>query len=374
MDEKYMLMALKLAARGIGCVEPNPAVGCVIVKLEQIIGKGWHRKFGANHAEINALEDCKKLAAEATMYITLEPCCHQGQTPPCTDAIIAARPARVVIASIDPSPHANGKSIELLRRAGIDVQVGLCEEQARLLNAPFFKYVATTRPWIILKWAQSIDGKAAYVDTSQKWISNEFSRSDANKLRRRVGGILVGINTVLADDPLLTVRPRTRRQPVRIVMDGLLRIPMGSKLLRTAKKVPVMIVSSKEAFETHSDTVARINEKGAEVFSVPTNYGRCEINTLLDELGRRNITQLLVEGGPKILASFLVERLADEICVYITPKLLGAEGAADIPESLAELAEVVTLNNVNIKQFDNDVRLSGMVKWQSSEPSGLGRQ
>ncbi len=376
-DEKYMLAALKLAARGVGSVEPNPAVGCVIVKSVQIIGKGWHRKFGESHAEINALEDCKTLAADpagSTMYITLEPCSHQGQTPPCTDAIIAARPAKVMVAAIDPSPHANGKGIELLRRAGIEVQVGLCEREARQLNAPFFKFTTTRKPWVILKWAQSIDGKAAYADTTQRWVSNELSRSDAHKLRHRVGGILVGINTVLADDPSLTVRPRTRRQPLRIVLDSRLRIPMRSKLLRNTKKAPVMIVSGRQAVEEHSTTVARINKKDAEVLALPAYSGHCEINLLLDELGRRRITQLLVEGGPKVIASFLKERLVNEICVYVTPKLLGAEGAADITEALAELTEAVGLDNVNIKQFGNDVRLSGLVKQQSRETSGIEQQ
>jgi diaminohydroxyphosphoribosylaminopyrimidine deaminase/5-amino-6-(5-phosphoribosylamino)uracil reductase len=377
MDEKYMQTALKLAARGIGSVEPNPAVGCVIVKSVQIIGKGWHRKFGESHAEINALEDCKTLAADpagSTIYITLEPCSHQGRTPPCTDAIIAAGPARVVIAALDPSPHANGKGVELLRRAGIEVQVGLCEQQARLLNAPFFKFIETERPWVILKWAQSIDGKAAYADTTQRWVSNELSRSDAHKLRHRVGGVLVGINTVLADDPSLTVRPRTRRQPLRIILDSRLRIPIGSKLFRAAKKAPVMIVSSRRAVEENSATVARINKKGAEVLALPAYSGRCEINLLLDELGRRRVAQLLVEGGPKVIASFLKERLVDEICVYITPKLLGAEGTADISEALAELTEIVGLDNVSIKQFGNDVRLSGLVKRQGRQPSSVNQQ
>ena len=377
MDEKYMQTALKLAERGIGAVEPNPAVGCVIVKLVQIIGRGWHMKFGESHAEINALEDCKTLAADpagSTMYVTLEPCSHRGQTPPCTDAIIAARPAKVIVATMDPSPHANGKGVELLRQAGIEVKVGLCEQQARLLNAPFFKFVNTGKPWVILKWAQSIDGKAAYADTTQRWVSNELSRNDAHKLRRRVEGILVGINTVLADDPSLTVRPRTQKQPLRIVLDSRLRVPMSCKLLRTTKKAPVMVVSGQEAVGEHPAIVARINKKGAEVLTLPAYSGLCEINLLLDELGRRRISQLLVEGGPQVIASFLKERMVDEICVYITPKLLGAEGSADISEALAELTEVVGMDNVNVKQFGNDVRLSGLVKRQSREPSGMNQQ
>ena len=357
-----MLKALSLAERGVGSVEPNPAVGCVIVKSGKIIGKGRHEKSGENHAELNALESCKTSVAGATMYVTLEPCCHQGKTPPCTDAIIAARPAKVVIANIDPSPHANGKGVEILRRAGIEVQVGLCEEQARPLNAPFFKFVTTGRPWVILKWAQSIDGKAAYKNATQRWISNELSRKDVQKLRRRVQAILVGINTVLADDPLLTIRPGIKGKPLRIVLDGKLRIPMGSNLLRTCRKVPIIIVSNRQAIEENPDIAAKIEQKGGEIFPVPSRDGLCELGPLLDELGKRKAVRLLVEGGPKVITSFLKERLADEIRVYIAPKILGAQGRVNITEPMAELSKVVGLHHVDIKRFGDDARLSGLPK------------
>ncbi len=189
-----MQSALKLAEKGISSVEPNPAVGCIIIKAGQLIGKGYHKKFGGPHAEVNALEDCRTLGMTpegGTMYVTLEPCCHQGKTGPCTQAIIGAGIARVIAATIDPSEHANGKGMEQLRQAGIEVEVGLCEQEARLLNAPFFKYVTTGKPWVVLKWAQSLDGKLAYADQSaeKRWITNEASRNDAHRLRRRVGAI-----------------------------------------------------------------------------------------------------------------------------------------------------------------------------------------
>jgi len=212
MDTKYMGMALRLARRGIGSVEPNPAVGAVIVKANQIIGKGWHKKFGGAHAEINALEDCKTLGVNprgAAMYITLEPCSVQGKTGPCTQAIIEAGVAKVLVATIDPSEHAGGKGIEQLRDAGIEVQTGICETQARLLNAPFIKFAVTGKCWVTLKWAQSIDGKVAITEprpSGSGWISGEQSRKDVHKLRRRAQAILVGVNTVIADDPLLTAR------------------------------------------------------------------------------------------------------------------------------------------------------------------------
>ena len=363
-DEKYMQMALKLAQRGIGLVEPNPAAGCVIVKSSQIIGKGWHKKFGGPHAEINAISDCKTLGvspAGATMYVTLEPCCHRGKTGPCTDAIIAAKLAKVVVAMIDPSEHAAGRGIEQLRNAGISVQAGVCENEAKLLNAPFIKSATTGKCWVVLKWAQSIDGKLAYADeNNERWLSNEQSRKDAHKLRRRVQGILVGIGTVLADDPLLTARPSRGKQPTRIVLDSQLRIPLDCKLLATAKKAPVLIITSAEAVRTNSQKQEKITQKGAEVLTVPTTQGRCDICFLLDELSRRGIAQLLVEGGPSVIASFLKERFADEICVYIVPKILGGYGSIEKPEPMAELAKAVGLHHVDIKRFGDDVRLTGL--------------
>ena len=362
-----MRVAISLASRGIGSVEPNPAVGAIIVKKNQIIGRGWHKKFGGPHAEINALEDCKTLGVNpqgATMYVTFEPCCHQGKTPPCTDAIIAAKLAKVVVATIDPSEHANGKGIEQLHNAGIQVQTGICETQALLLNAPFIKFATTGKSWVILKWAQSVDGKMALTDKASRhrWISNELSRKDAHKLRRRVQGILVGIGTVLADDPLLTARPSKGKQPTRIILDSQLRIHLDCKLLATAKKAPVLVVTSEEAVQKDPQTVEKITLKGAEVLAVPTTQGRCDINSLLDELSNRGIAQLLVEGGPTVIASFLKQRLVDEVCIYIAPKILGGSGNVNITESMAELTKAVGLHYVDIKRFGDDVRLTGICK------------
>lgn len=362
-DEKYMQTALKLAQRGIGSVEPNPAVGAVLVKAGQVIGKGWHRQFGGPHAEINALEDCNKLAAKpqaATMYVTLEPCCHQGKTAPCTDAIINAKLAKVVVATIDPSQHANGKGVEQLRAAGIEVQTGVCEAEAKLLNAPFIKFAATGRSWVILKWAQSIDGKLAWAGTTagRRWISGERSRDDAHKLRRRAGAVLVGINTVLADDPLLTARPSKDRQPARVVLDSNLRIPLDCKLLTTANESPVLVVTSDEAARNNPQKQEQITGRGAEVLVCPPT-GRSNLYYLLDELSTRGIAQLLVEGGPTVIASFLKESLADEIVVYITPKLLGAAGVASISPPMTDSLD---LHHVETSQLGEDIRLSGLTK------------
>jgi len=371
-DEKFMQMALRLAKRGIGSVEPNPAVGCIIVKDGRIIGKGRHKKFGGPHAEINALQDCKEPGVNpqgATMYVTLEPCCHYGKTPPCTDAIIAAGIAKVVAATIDPSPHANGAGMKQLREAGIEARTGVCETEARILNAPFIKFAATGKCWVILKWAQSIDGKVAYAGkvrnsgpVARCWISNELSRKDAHRLRRRVQGILVGVNTVIADDPLLTPRPSRGKKPARIVLDTHLRIPLNCRLLATAKKVPVLIVTNEGAVKANSDIVDKIAHKGAELLAVPMDQGRCDIESLLDELSRRGVTQLLVEGGPTVLTSFLKRELADEICVYIAPKILGGGGSAAITGPMMELSEALGLHYVDVKRFGDDIRLTGLTE------------
>jgi diaminohydroxyphosphoribosylaminopyrimidine deaminase/5-amino-6-(5-phosphoribosylamino)uracil reductase len=366
-DSKYMRAALRLARRGIGSVEPNPAVGAVLVKANQVVGKGWHRKFGGPHAEINALQDCKTLGVNpqgSAMYVTLEPCCHQAKTGPCTEAIIAAGIEKVVVAAIDPSEHANGKGIEKLRSAGIELETGVCEMQARLLNAPFFKFAATGKTWVILKWAQSIDGKMAWTQPGpeHEWISGEQSRKDVHKLRRQAGGILVGINTVIADNPLLTARPSKGKKAVRIVLDSNLRIPLDCKLLATAKKVPLLILTDRESFRAKGQIVDEITRKGAEVLAFPEGQGRSNLCFLLDELAKRNVSQLLVEGGPTVIASFLKERLVDRIVVYITPKILGPQGSVGINPPMAELTEAVGLNNVEIERFGDDVRLTGLLK------------
>ncbi|MHC4395810.1 MAG: bifunctional diaminohydroxyphosphoribosylaminopyrimidine deaminase/5-amino-6-(5-phosphoribosylamino)uracil reductase RibD [Planctomycetota bacterium] len=362
-DEKFMQMALKLARRGIGSVEPNPAVGSVIVKAGHVIARGCHEKFGGPHAEINALEDCKKQRLNpkgATMYVTLEPCCHHGKTSPCTNAIIESQLAKVVIAMTDPSDHAAGRGTEQLRKAGIEVQTGCCENEAKLLNAPFIKFATTAKCWVILKWAQTIDAKLAYADSAKgRWISGQKSRKDAHKLRRRAQAILVGINTVIADDPLLTPRPSKGKNPARIVLDTHLRIPTDSKLLATAKKTPVIIVTSAEAIQANQMLAEKITKKGAELLTVPTTKGRCALDSLLDHLSKRGVQQLLIEGGPNVIASFLKQNLADEIVVYIAPKILGSGGDADISEAMTELTDSLNLHHVDIKRLGDDIRLTG---------------
>ena len=355
MNEKYMQLALQLAERGIGSVEPNPAVGAVIVKAGKIIGSGWHKKFGGPHAEINALADCGKQEANpkgATMFVTLEPCCHFGKTGPCTDAIIAAKLKRVVVATIDPSKHANGRGIRQLRKAGIKVDVGLCEKESRILNSPFLKFASTGKTWVTLKWAQSADGFLARTD-KKRWITGSKSRKDAHDLRRRVGAILVGINTVLKDDPLLTPRPAHGKKPIRVVLDSRLRVPLDCELLATAKDVPVLIVSVPKNLK--SKKAKQIIGRGAELLGYPQRT-KSNLLFLLGQLSNRGVQHLLVEGGPTVIKSFLKENLADEIVVYVAPKILGDKGAADIAGGLPD----VQLHGIDIKVIGGDAKIDGL--------------
>ena len=358
---KYMPLALELASRGLGNVEPNPTVGAVIVKAGKVIGKGWHKKFGGPHAEINALADCKKQGANpkgATMFVTLEPCCHFGKTGPCTDALIAAKLKKVVVATIDPSKHANGKGIRQLRKAGIKVVVGECEAEARVLNAPFLKFASTGKTWVTLKWAQSIDGKLAWAkaDDKHRWISCEESRKDAHKLRRQVGAILVGINTVLKDDPLLTPRPARGKKPLRVVLDNHLRIPLDCKLLKTASDVPLLIVTRAVSLRTKAKKAKQIVGRGAELLACPAS--RSNLKFLIAQLSKRGIQRLLVEGGPTVIGSFLKAKLADEVVIYVAPKILDTEGGADISWAINNLH----LCRAGIKHICCDIRINGLTE------------
>ena len=263
---------------------------------------------------------------------------------------------------VDPMEHAAGKGIEQLKNAGIDVEVGVCEKQAKQLNAWFIKYASTGKCWVVLKWAQSLDGKLAWRGQGRRWISGEQSRKDAHKLRRRVGGILVGVNTVIADDPLLTARPARGRKLTRIVVDSRLRIGLDCKLLNSVKDCDVVIVTTQDAIDRNREKVESIKSRGAELLVVPEISGRCDLEFMLDELSGRGISQLLVEGGAEIIGSFLKAGLGDEVCVYISSEISGQGGCVDISGAMAEMTEPAKLCDVDIKRFGDDVRISGFLK------------
>jgi diaminohydroxyphosphoribosylaminopyrimidine deaminase/5-amino-6-(5-phosphoribosylamino)uracil reductase len=355
-DFKYMKLALSLAAKGLGMVEPNPAVGCVIVKNNKIIGKGFHKKFGGPHAEINTLKSCKQSPASATMYVTLEPCCHFGKTPPCTSTIIKEGIKKVVATTKDPTKKVNGKGFKILKKAGIKVITGICKNEAEILNAPFFHFARTKKPWVITKWAQSADGFLARKG-KKRWITNAKSRKDVHKLRKKIQAILVGINTVLADDPMLTARPHSGPQPIRVVLDSQLKIPADCSLIKTAKKVPVLIFTTNK---NHKNSL--LKKKGVEIIKTKASGGKCNIKDVLTQLGKRDIQQILVEGGEKVITSFLKQKLANEIIIYTSNKKLTRNGNIRISKPMKKLYNWLKKNYREKKQFNKNVRLVGFIK------------
>lgn len=357
MNEKYMQLALQLAAHGIGYVEPNPAVGAVIVKGGQVIGRGWHKKFGGPHAEINALKNCKKSPRGATMYVTLEPCCHYGKTPPCTKAIIKAGIKKIVAAIQDPTKKVNGKGFKILKSAGIEVKTDVCKKEAQLLNAPFFKFTRTKKPWVIIKWAQSKDSFLARTD-KKRWITGAKSRKDAHKLRKRVQAIIVGINTVLADDPMLTARPGKFEQPLRVVLDSQLRIPLNCNLIKTAKKIPVIVFTTQK----NNGKIPILKKKRVEVIAVSSANGKCDIRNVLNKLGKRKVQQILVEGGEKIITTFLKRKLAEEIIIYASREKLAEKGKVKISGEMKKIYHYIKNNYYEKERLGTDICLRGFAK------------
>lgn len=323
--EQLMRRALELAKRGLGFVEPNPAVGAVVVHdTGTILGEGWHQKYGGPHAEVHALAAAGQSARGATLFVTLEPCCHYGKTPPCSKAVIAAGIRRIYIAMRDPAPHVDGGGIDELRQAGIDVRVGLLEDDARRLVAPFVQLITKQRPWFHGKWAMTLDGKIASRTGHSQWISNSASRAIVHQLRGRMDGILVGIGTALADDPMLTARPAGPKVATRIILDSMARLPLTSKLVESISEAPVLDVVTQSA---PADRIAALQRAGVEVVVLPHSTHGPSLEALAQELGRRRMTNMLVEGGEKTLGAFFDEALIDEVHVFIAPKLVGGAHA-----------------------------------------------
>lgn len=364
-DEAFMRQALRLAARARGDVEPNPLVGALVVRRGRIVGRGYHRRFGEAHAEVHALRAAGPAARGATLYVTLEPCCHWGKTPPCTDAILAAGIRRVVCAMIDPFARVHGRGARLLRRHGVQVDVGLLEEQSRRLNAPFLRRVGQGRPWVIAKWAQTLDGCIATASGESRWISSETSRDWVHILRGRMDAILVGLGTVLADDPLLMARPPhghdIHRLATRIVLDSRCRLPLASQLLRTVAHAPLMIVHAAFLDRAASRRAQRLADRGAMLLPIPADRaGRPSLSRLLHWLGRHDYSNILLEGGPDLLASFLHARLVDEAHIFIAPRLIGgphARRAVGGPD-LLHLADAFPLPFASVAASGPDLHIT----------------
>jgi diaminohydroxyphosphoribosylaminopyrimidine deaminase/5-amino-6-(5-phosphoribosylamino)uracil reductase len=358
-DEAAMRRALELAARGRGFVEPNPQVGAVVVRDGEIVGEGWHERFGGPHAEVVALHAAGPKARGATLVVTLEPCCHHGKTPPCTDAIRAAGVARVVVATGDPFPAVAGRGIETLRAAGLDVETGLLAAEAERLTAPFRTLVSRGRPWVIAKWAMSLDGRLAAAPGQDRWISSGASRALVHDLRSRVDAIAVGIATALADDPLLTARPvegsaAGPRQPLRIVLDGQAQLPLTSKLVQTARQLPVLVAVGPQA---PGDRLVALEAAGCEIWQGDGADHAARTAALLTELGRRRLTNLLVEGGPTLLAGMFAADQIDEAWVFVAPLILGGGSAGGSPS----LPDVPRLAVEDVSFPGGDVLIRGTI-------------
>ncbi|MDY6892678.1 MAG: bifunctional diaminohydroxyphosphoribosylaminopyrimidine deaminase/5-amino-6-(5-phosphoribosylamino)uracil reductase RibD [Chloroflexota bacterium] len=320
-DEHYMKKALALARRGLGKTSPNPMVGALFVKDDEIIGQGYHRRFGGHHAEIDAIEHTRGDINGSTLYVTLEPCCHHGKkTPPCLDALLKYNLARVVIGTIDPNPQVNGKSIEALREHGIETKVGVLSERCNELNEVYFKYIQTRMPFITLKFAQTLDGRIATTTGDSRWISSEPSLKLAHQLRSFHDAVLVGINTVLTDNPQLTVRLVDGRNPLRIVIDSKLRIPLNSRILQDQETAPTVIATTSR----NSEKSSSLRQIGIEVLDVAEDReGRVDLVELFQKLGKRNISSVLVEGGATVITSLIRQGLADKLLVILSPKITG---------------------------------------------------
>lgn len=351
--EKFMLQALKIAKLGKGYVEPNPMVGAVIVRDDKIIAAGYHVRYGQLHAERNAIADAARRQVDiagADMYVTLEPCSHFGKTPPCTDAILKAKIARVFVAMEDPDEKVAGRGIEILKQAGVEVQVGICEEQAKKMLASYIKNRTKKRPWVICKWAQTSDGYLALGKGADRWISCETSRKQVHEIRSYCDGILAGIGTVLADNPMLNNRLGKGRQPVRIVLDSQLRIPIHCKLVESARDYKLLVVTSFHSLNDRTEIAQALEKSGAEVLPVSTVAGKLNLTELLVELGKQGFTNLLVEGGAQVLKSFISKNLADELVVFQSPVSLKSAGG-NLKETLPRFDISTAVDMINPEEF-----------------------
>ncbi|MBO5469118.1 MAG: bifunctional diaminohydroxyphosphoribosylaminopyrimidine deaminase/5-amino-6-(5-phosphoribosylamino)uracil reductase RibD [Lachnospiraceae bacterium] len=331
MEEKYMRRAIELAKLGVGKVNPNPLVGAVIVKDGQIISEGYHAKYGDLHAERNAFRNLKNAedAKGAEMYVTLEPCCHQGKQPPCTQAIIEHGIRKVYVGSNDPNALVAGKGIRQLRDAGIEVETKVLKEECDALNPVFFHYIKTKTPYVLMKYAMTLDGKIATRTGHSKWISGEESRARVQQTRNALKGIMVGIGTVLNDDPMLTCRIPDGRNPIRIICDSKLRIPLSSQVVTTAKEVPTIVATVEphaEYMRFWNEQKQALEEQGVEVLVVAEQAGRLDLFNLMVKLGERQIDGILLEGGSTLNYAALQERIVKRIEVYVAPKLFGGAG------------------------------------------------
>jgi len=359
---RYMSLALNLAARGQGMTSPNPLVGAVIVKRGNIIGKGYHKRAGFPHAEIEAILDAEKKGNNvkgSTLYVTLEPCCHTNKkTPPCVDSIVKKGISEVIVGCLDPNPGVSGKGIKILEERGLNVGVGVLDEKCRILNEAFFKYIKTGIPFVTLKLAATLDGKIATKTGDSKWIGTEKQRKHAHILREKVDAIIIGIETVLLDDPRLTVRLKKKsiHQPIPIVLDNRLRIPLKSRLLNIHRS-PLIITTSK----SNPHKIDKIRKAGSRVLIIDKDKnGNIDLTKLMKKLGKLGCTSILIEGGSKVAASALSTKLVDKIVFFYAPKIIGEEGISMIGKlRIPKVDKSIIIKNMRIKSLGEELMIEG---------------
>lgn len=360
LDEHYMKIALALAEGGRGLVNPNPMVGAVIVKGDKVIGQGFHEVYGGNHAEINAVINSKEEVKDSTLYVTLEPCCHFGKTPPCVDEVIKRGIKRVVIGTLDSNPIVRGKSVEILKNNDIEVAVGVLEEQCIKLNEIFNKYISFKRPFVIMKWAMTLDGKICSVIGDSKWISGEESRKAVHKLRSEVGAIMVGVNTVIQDNPRLTSRIDGGKNPLRVIVDSTLRIPLESAVLKCSFSEKTLIATTLASSEKKREL---LREKGVEVLVLSQVKGKVNLQELMDKLYEMKIDSVLLEGGGTLNYSAIEEGIVDKVQVYIAPKIIGGEEAKTPVggQGIEFMKDAVNLDKLQFRKIGEDILFEGYI-------------
>lgn len=347
-----MRRAIELAKLGTGFVNPNPLVGAVIVKDGKIMGEGFHERYGELHAERNALKNCTVSPIGADMFVTLEPCCHYGKNPPCTEAVIESGIKKVYVGSSDPNPLVAGNGIQILRDNGIEVIEGFLQKECDEINDIFFHFITTGTPYVIMKAASTADGKIASYSGDSKWITNEKSRAHSHLIRKRVSAILAGVNTVIADDPMLNCRTEIPSNPIRIICDSQLRIPLDSKILQTAKDIPTYIATISQ----NKQKLSAITDSGANILQTNAVENRVDLQDLMTILGSKKIDSVLIEGGGEINAGALKSGIVNKFCLYIAPKLIGADGKNSIaPLGINLVNNAVKLKNPQITNFDDDI-------------------
>ncbi len=360
-DEQWMKRVLLLAEAGRGRTSPNPMVGAVLVKRGKVVGEGYHARIGEAHAEIVALRQAGEKAGGAVLYLNLEPCTHHGRTPPCAPQVVNAGVKRVVIGMEDPNPAVNGKGIETLRRSGLDVKVGVLGKECRRLNEAFCKYILKKEPFVMLKVAATLDGKIATRNGDSKWISGEASRRFVHKLRDQVDGVLVGIGTVLRDDPRLTARVKEGREPYRIVLDSRLKIPEEAKVFEHSPSEVILATTG----SAPQDKIERLEKKGVRVLIAGSKKGRVDLKSCLSKLGEIGMMNLLVEGGSQVNGSFLDEGLIDKFLLFLSPKLIGDPQALGIfgGRGVSNLRETVALKDIRARKIGEDIFVEGYLEW-----------